>query len=243
MEDHVYPQMYRVEKEHWWFVTRQEILLRYIDRRLRLPDRTHVLDVGCGTGALLELLSRRFDAYGSDTAPQAIAFCRQRGLTRLHLGTLESYPASPPFDLITMLDVLEHTEDDRGLLRETLRLLRTGGHLLVTVPAFPSLWSRHDEMLHHKRRYTKSLLRRTLVESGFAVKHLTFFNTFLFPAAWARRTAGRVTGGDRANDLEIPGRGLNAVLKHVFALERVVLSSASLPFGLSLLCLAAKEGQ
>jgi SAM-dependent methyltransferase len=240
LEDYVYPHMYRVEKSHWWFVARQEILLRYIRDRLALPDGARVLDVGCGTGAILELFSRQFDAYGSDTAPQAIEFCRQRGLTKLHLGGLDTYPASTPFDLITMLDVVEHVEDDRTLLRVAHRLLGERGHLLIAVPAYPSLWSKHDEMLHHKRRYTKESLRRTVTGSGFSITHLTFFNSFLFPVAWAKRIGARVTGSDRANDLEVPGSAVNATLRAVFALERVVLSRGSFPIGLSLLCLASK---
>jgi len=232
--------MYQVEKRPWWFVARQEILLKYINRRLGLPAGARVLDVGCGTGAILELFSRRFDAYGSDTAPQAIEFCRQRGLTKLHLGTLDTYPPSAPFDLITMLDVVEHVEDDRTLLRGAHRLLRNDGHLLIAVPAFPSLWSKHDAMLHHKRRYTRDSLRQTVTGSGFSIVHLTFFNSFLFPVAWAKRVAARVTGSDRADDLEIPGVGVNAALRAVFALEHVFLTRASFPFGLSLLCLASK---
>jgi len=243
MEDQVYRQLYDVENEHWWFTARKEILLHFLDRRLPLPQTARVLDVGCGTGAILESFSRRYQAYGSDTAPQAIAFCRERGLTRLHLGTLETYPPSDPFDLITMLDMVEHVEDDGGLLRAARRLLGSGGHLLIAVPAFPSLWSKHDEILHHKRRYTRGGLRRVVEGAGFRVEHLSFFNTLLFPVAWAKRLAARATGSEKANDLDIPPRPLNAILRGVFRAERGLLPHATLPVGLSLLCLARKSGE
>ena len=240
MEDHVYPQMYRVEKEHWWFVARREILARYLEARAPLPDGARILDVGCGTGAILEMFSARHDAWGLDTSPQAIAFCRERGLSKLRLGPLAEFAAPAPFDLITMLDVVEHAEDDLGLLRDALPLLGDRGRLLVTVPAFPSLWSAHDEMLHHKRRYTRDLLRRRITEAGFVIEHITFFNTFLFPVALARRTLGRLAGMEQTHDLDIPAPALNSLLRRVFAAEGDVLRSGSLPFGLSLLCLASK---
>jgi SAM-dependent methyltransferase len=242
MEDQVYRLLYEVENEHWWFTARKEILLRYLDARLPLPPTARLLDVGCGTGAILESFSRRYQAFGTDTAPQAIAFCRERGLQRLHCGTLDTYPLSEPFDLITMLDMLEHVEDDDGLLRTGRRLLSDGGHILIAVPAFPSLWSKHDDILHHKRRYTRRGLRRLVEHAGFTVEHLTFLNCFLFPVAWMKRVAASATGTGEANDLEIPSRPLNGALREIFRIERRILPRASLPIGLSLLCLARKGG-
>jgi SAM-dependent methyltransferase len=174
-------------------------------------------------------------------SPQAIDFCRQRGLNKLHLGTLDTYPPAEPFDLITMLDVVEHVEDDVALLRTARQLLRRGGHLLVAVPAFPSLWGRHDDMLHHKRRYTKGSLRRVVGDGGFFIEHLTFLNAFLFPVAWARRAVARITGTQESNDLMIPARPINAALRTVFTLEKRIVPHTSLPIGLTLLCLARKE--
>jgi SAM-dependent methyltransferase len=186
------------------------------------------------------MFSSRFDAWGIDTSPQAIEFCRQRGLSKLHCGTLEEFTAPAPFDLVTMLDVVEHVEDDMGLLRAALPLLGPRGRLLIAVPAFPSLWSAHDEMLHHKRRYTRTLLRRVVTEAGFVIDHISFFNTFLFPAALVRRTVSRLAGQRQTNDLEIPPEAVNAFLRGLFSAEGTVLRRGSFPFGLSLLCLATK---
>lgn len=238
MDDHVYPLMYRIEKEHWWFAARQHILERYIASRIATPPKARVLDVGCGTGAILEMLSGTFQAYGTDLSPHAIEFCRQRGLQRLFLGTLSGYPRADPFGLVTLFDVLEHVEDDRSLLGDIYNLLEENGDLLISVPAFPSLWTKHDEILHHKRRYTKSSLRSVVNAAGFDIRHLTFFNTFLFPVALVRRGIARAFGAENVNDLEIPSSPVNTILRRVFSLEAGLLPHVSLPVGLSLLCWA-----
>lgn len=240
MEEHVYPQMYRVEKEHWWFVSRNRILLNYISKRLNLSTESNVLDVGCGTGAVLEEFSRRYKAYGIDFSQQAIDFCRQRGLTNVRLGSLDAFPSDQRFNLITMFDVVEHVEDDLGLLKEAHSRLERGGHLLVAVPAYQWLWSKHDEVLHHKRRYTQSSLATVFENAGFQIEHVTHFNALLFPLAVLRRVIGRLTGGNTADDLEVPAPAVNSILKNVFQLETDLIPHMTFPFGLSLLCLARK---
>ncbi len=234
MEAYLYPHFYRIEKEHWWFIARQEILLDYLDYHLRTSKETRILDVGCGTGAILEVLAQRFNAYGIDSSKDAIDFCRQRGLSNLFVGSLESYPGKNKFDIITMLDVVEHVKDDLSLFRQAHDLLKSGGSFLIAVPAFPFLWSQHDVILHHKRRYTKTQLKKVIASAGFTIQHMTFFNTLLFPIAVVKR----ILQPHKADDLEIPGRFLNTILKRTFMLERVIVPTASLPFGLSLLCLA-----
>ncbi len=241
MEEYLYPHFYRIEKEHWWFVARQHILLRYLEARVPAPASARLLDVGCGTGAILELLSRNYEAHGLDFSPSAIAFCRKRGLKNLFAGSIESYPRNQLFDIITMLDVVEHVDDDRGLLRAGGDLLADSGRLLVTVPAFPWLWSSHDVVLHHKKRYTKAQLVHLMNDAGFEIAHISYFNTFLFPVAVMRRFFARFHGSEATSDLEIPGSALNSALRSVFELEGGILAHASLPFGLSLLCLATKR--
>jgi SAM-dependent methyltransferase len=236
MEDRVYPHMYRVEKEHWWFAARLGILLHFIDRRVHAVPGTRVLDVGCGTGAILEEFSRRYQAFGIDPSPQAIDFCRQRGLTNVWAGLLNDFPADKPYDLVTMFDVVEHVPDDLALLTEARRRLAPGGHLLIAVPAYRWLWSRHDVVLHHQRRYTRGTLAPVVTGAGFVIDHLTYFNTLLFPVAVGRRLMQQVTGGETMDDLEIPAPGT------IFVMETPVVPSYSLPFGLSLLCLARNPG-
>ncbi len=242
MEEHVYPHMYRVEKEHWWFVARLKILLRFLSVRLHASSQTRILDVGCGTGAILEEFSRRYEAFGIDSSPQAVEFCRRRGLSNVSTGLLADFPSDRRFDLITMLDVVEHVDDDTGLLREARRRLTAAGHILIAVPAFPWLWSRHDDVLQHKRRYTRTSLGRVVTAAGFTIERMTYFNTLLFPLAVFRRFMAKVFNLPEMGDLEIPSRFTNSVLRRVFELEAGMLPSVSFPFGLSVLCLARSTG-
>jgi SAM-dependent methyltransferase len=241
MEEYLYPHFYQVENTHWWFVARREILLHYCANRRLLSHDTRLLDVGCGTGANLEAFAARCAASGLDASPHAIEFCRKRGLEHLFLGTLDRFPDDQRFDFITLLDVAEHADDDAGLLRAALQRLDAGGKLLLTVPAFPSLWGPHDVQTHHKRRYTKNSLGRLMNGSGFCIRHLTFFNMFLFPVAVARRFASNLRGSQRADDLDLPSPAINRILTRVFLLEKPLVPRMSLPFGLSLLCLAEKR--
>jgi 2-polyprenyl-3-methyl-5-hydroxy-6-metoxy-1,4-benzoquinol methylase len=242
MDDRVYPQMYRVEKEHWWFTARLGILLHFLHHRLQPSSKMRVLDVGCGTGAILEEFSRRFEAFGIDPSEQAIEFCRQRGLTNVWAGLLDDFPADRMFDLVTMFDVVEHVPDDVGLLKAARRHLVPGGHLLIAVPAFRWLWSRHDVTLHHQRRYTQSTLVPVVTAAGFAVEHVTYFNTLLFPLAVSRRFVQKLTGSETMDDLEIPAPAVNRLFRTIFEMETPVVPSYRIPFGLSLLCLARNPG-
>jgi SAM-dependent methyltransferase len=242
MEERAYPRMYRVEKEHWWFAARLGIFLHYLDRRVHATPQTRVLDVGCGTGAVLEEFSRRYQAFGIDPSEQAIEFCRQRGLTNVWAGLLNDFQHDKPYDLITMFDVVEHVPDDIGLLKEARRRLVPGGQLMIAVPAYMWLWSHHDVGLHHQRRYSRGTLAPVVTGAGFTIEHLTYFNTLLLPAAVGRRIVQQITGGETMDDLELPSPGVNKVLRTIFELETPVLPSYSLPFGLSLLCLARNPG-
>jgi SAM-dependent methyltransferase len=242
LEEYLYPHFYNIEKTHWWYAARQGILMDYLESRVKLRRDMRVLDVGCGTGAILELLAQRCNAYGLDFSPKAVDFCRQRGLQNLHAGPLSTYQPGVLFDLITMLDVVEHVDDDLGFLNDARRLLRPEGAILITVPAYPSLWSAHDVELHHKRRYRKAELRDRVTTAGFEIHHLTYFNSFLLPVALAKRAIARIMNTKGASDLEIPAGLLNAPLRGIFSFERYILPQTGFPFGLSLLCLASNRG-
>jgi 2-polyprenyl-3-methyl-5-hydroxy-6-metoxy-1,4-benzoquinol methylase len=240
VEEAFYRTVYEIEKIHWWCVARQRIVEDTI-RQIELPARARVLDVGCGTGAILEALSARFEAYGTDTSQLAVDLCRQRGLTNAFCCTLETFPQPGlRFDLVTLLDVVEHIDDDLGILREAHRYLRTGGWAVVTVPAYQFLWGPHDVVNHHKRRYTKKSLRRVLQAAGFEVRMLSYFNTILFPVAlvaWGAERLLRLAADPRPS---VPAGPVNALLTAVFASERYLLRSLALPYGLSLIALARR---
>ena len=139
MKEHTYPIMFRVEQSHWWYTGRRQILSGFLeDICRRVTDRRpRILDVGCGTGANLLMLSKFGDAEGVDLSEDALAFCRERGLENVKLGAAEKLPYDDgTFDLVTALDVVEHLDDDLGGLSEMRRVLRPGGRVLLFVPTF-----------------------------------------------------------------------------------------------------------
>ena len=170
---------------------------------------------------------------------------------RAYASTLLNKPVAPAFlpdnigftgdtfDLVAMLDVLEHIEDDVGSLRALRERLREDGSILITVPAVPWLWSDHDEIHHHKRRYTKAGLRQVLQQAGLKVDHVSYFNTLLFPLALAQRLASRFSSKKFAGD-SMPSRFVNGMLKSVFAFENRLAWRINLPVGLSLYAVARR---
>jgi SAM-dependent methyltransferase len=231
------------ESSHWWFVARRRIVLRMLRRELDEPPPAglRLLDVGCGAGGMLGHLARFGSAIGVDPSPDAVAYSAARGAD-VRLGTLPDglpFGADDRFDVITLLDVLEHVDDDDASLRTLRRLLAPAGLLVMTVPAFPFLWSGHDVVNEHRRRYTRPQLRQRLVTAGFDVRTLSYFNTALFPPIAAVRLLRRLSrGADEGGDLGVVPAPLNAVLGSVFAAERHVLPHVSLPFGVSLIATA-----
>lgn len=240
MEEEHYRKFFEIEERHWWFVARQKIIADVIQRRCGIARGANALDVGCGTGAILKLLSQQYTAYGTDTSELAIDFCRRRGLTTAFCCTLDSFPHPDlRFGLITALDVIEHVDDDLGVVRQAAGYLEPGGALLVTVPAYQFLWSAHDDRNHHKRRYVRPRLRDVLVRAGLKVEMLSYYNTLLFPLALIERLTEKLLRL-RNDELALPPPILNRLFEFVFALERVPLRATSFPFGLSLIAVARK---
>jgi ubiquinone/menaquinone biosynthesis C-methylase UbiE len=241
-------EMYAVETSHWWFAGKRLLFKRLLRERLARPG-LRLLDVGCGTGAV----AVDFGAHGwlcaSDRSPDALAFVRSRGVRNVVASDAAVLPfADASFDIVTAFDVIEHVEDDYAMALELARVLRPGGALAVHVPAWPSLWSRHDELLEHKRRYTRRALRRLLLDTGFALEHLGWASATILPAAVVMRTASalgarRATHGraqddaDKAELFSLP-RPLNTAMLGVYRAETAVAASVGLPFGLSLAAIA-----
>lgn len=227
------------DRLHWWFRGRLAVILASL--RSALPPRpVRLLDLGCGTGNVLAALGQFGDAVGMETHPDLVAAARAAGLD-VRVGRLPDDLVVPPgwAEVVLLLDVLEHLDDDAAALGTARRALREGGLLVATVPAYQWLWSAHDVALGHRRRYTAGGLHRLVETAGFSVVRLSYFNTLLFPAVALTR-AWRRWRGDTRHDLRRPAPALNRALERLFALERHIVPRCALPFGGSLLLLARR---
>jgi SAM-dependent methyltransferase len=242
MDQRLMRTMLDVDERHWWYRGRREI----IDGELaRLPIRHEgrALDAGCGSGRTLTELARYCPRVaGLELSPEAAEVARDRGEFEVRTGRVEELPwAAQTFDLITCLDVIEHTPDDVVALRELRRVSRPEAWLLVTVPAYQALWSKHDEMNHHFRRYSRRRLERAVTDAGWQLERITSFNSLLLlPAALVRLWQRRRLAQDRyTSELHLPPRWLNRLLELPLRAEsRWLGPGRTLPAGLSLLAVA-----
>jgi SAM-dependent methyltransferase len=241
VEDWRYQELYEVEDRHWWFRARRDVLWALVERA-RLGPSPRILDAGCGTGRNLIEFARLGPAEGVDLSPQAVEFCRRRGLTGVREARIEALPYEDGrFDLVLATDVIEHLPDDGAALDELLRVTAPGGRLIVTVPAYRWLWSRHDLSHHHFRRYTRRMLGERLLEHGWEPLLGTYFYSSLLPAVAVVRAAHRVrdraTGNGHANgksDLHLSPSSLDRWLAlPVRAEARIIGRGRSLPAGVS----------
>ena len=227
-----------LDEHHWWYRGRRLIVCGEIDR-LALSDGAAVLDAGCGSGRMLEELEAYGDVSGIELDPQAADLAASRGVADVRVGRLEELPwEDETFDLITCLDVVEHTPDDVRTLVELRRVSKPGAWLLVTVPAYQALWSLHDVANHHYRRYGRRSLRRAAVEAGWGVRRITSFNSVLLAPAAAVRLAQRrrAVDEDYSPEVSLGPPWLNSLLEMPLRGEaRWLRGEHTLPFGLSLL--------
>jgi len=243
MKEHTYPIMFRIEQSHWWYTGRRKILASFIEDICRCVTdrRPRILDVGCGTGANLLMLSKFGDAEGVDVSEDALAFCRERGLENVKLGAAEQLPYEDgTFDLVTALDVVEHLDDDLAGLREMRRVLRPGGRVLLFVPTFMFLWGLQDDVSNHRRRYRMPELGRVLEQAGFEIERTTYANITFFMPILAMRKLMRLTGIKAESENNINVSAFNGMLGRMLGAESFLLKYINIPFGVSGLCVARK---
>jgi SAM-dependent methyltransferase len=231
-------QTHRVEDRHWWYRGRRGVLKVVLDK-LGLPQDASILDAGCGSGRNMVELARRGTVTGVELSPTSVARARERDVGEVLEGSVLELPFDTAhFDLAVSLDVIEHLREDRSALAELRRVVRPGGALLITVPAYQWLWSGHDEINHHHRRYNRKLLTQAAQEAGWQVERTTHFNSLLLPAAVLMRALDRVRPGttESSLDLWIPPAPLNWLLERPLALEAALIGRGGrIPAGLSLL--------
>ena len=235
MERKVYEQMAELDSRHWWFTARRRILDGLIERVVRPPNNARILELGAGTGHNLAMLSRFGEIEASELDPVARELASERlgrPVVEAALPDLGMFPQGS-YDMVALLDVLEHVPDDRSSLKAIHGLLKPGGALLLTVPINPWMWTAHDVAHHHHRRYRKHQIRELAEKAGYKIELLSPFNSLLFPPIAAVRLAGKLTGRDDSDDA-MPSPPINKILDTVFGLERSLIGRVPMPFGVSL---------
>lgn len=257
MQQHTYAIMDRVEDSHWWFVGRRAILESFLRDIVQSSELTgaaadsngpaeagtqnlRILDVGCGTGANLEMLSQFGSAEGVDVSDEALEFCRRKGLA-VQKGLAEKLPyADETFDITTALDVVEHLDDDIAGLKEMHRVTKTGGYSLIFVPAFMWLWGVQDDISHHRIRYTRKQIVERLEKAGYKVERATYANFTFFAPILGGRTLMKLTGIKPDSENNINVSALNGLFGKIFSAERHILKNLDFPFGVSIVIVARK---
>ncbi len=247
MKHEEYERMYRFEDRYWWFIARRHLILTLLGQHYPATGKLQILDIGCGTGAMLDDLAPFGTVVGADFSPEALQFCVTRGVhASLSRADVRRLPfADSSFDVVTAMDIIEHIDDDKAAASEIFRVLKPGGRLLASVPAFQSLWSEHDEALHHYRRYTVPRFKDLVQRVGFSADKISYTVTSLFPPIWAYRQVSnllpkrRAAGEKKANLVTFAGPVNTALLK-LSQWETGLVSRFSLPFGVSVVCVARK---
>lgn len=241
------------EDAHWWFASRTRALITLMDQFLPKTPGFRLLDVGCGAGNMIHHLSRYGQVKGLEIDPRPVKMARQRGYD------VEQFDATQPmpfgdnsFDAVTTLDVIEHNQDDLAILADSFRVLKPGGHMIITVPALMWLWSHNDDINAHVRRYTAAELKQKLIQTGFTVRRVTYNNFFIFPLAAAlillRRFAKakpqlashHLSEEEYQVEMEPASPLVNAVLTLIGKIEAALIGRVNLPIGTSLIAIGQK---
>jgi SAM-dependent methyltransferase len=242
MEASVYEAEAHNEETHWWFVGRRKLFSELI-AELGTEHDAPILDAGTSCGTNLRMLRDGgfTNVLGLDLSEHAARFCGDKGFGEVRIGSIEQMPFSDAsFDLVLATDVIEHVDDDLCALREIHRVLRPGGHTVITVPAFQSLWGFQDEVSHHKRRYGRLQLETLARQAGLLLEKRFYFNYLLFAPIWLARRAMRLWRPNIRSEGDINTPFVNKFLGGVFAVDVATAGLIRPPFGVSLLLVAAK---
>lgn len=241
MEDWSFDFLNEIESQHWWFTARREIVLDVLKRFLPARQPLKIVDVGCGSGFFLKELTQFGNAEGIDASSAALRYAGEQ-LQRVRWGALPDHLpcADEDYDVVTLLDVLEHIQDDAAALVRLRQTLKANGLMVCTVPAFPALWSMQDELGHHYRRYRSYELAQKMESAGFVVRKISYYNCLLFPLV----LGGKLLQANRKRSLSLlqtPPRPMNALLRHLFSLEKFWLRRHIFHFGVSILAVGEKS--
>lgn len=241
MRKDLYEDLYNLESKHWWHISKRRAVRQLIEK-YNFEENPQILDIGCGTGKNMEELQNLGSVSGLDSSNEALKYCKKRGLNKLILGTAEKTSlGSSLFDVITLLDVLEHTEDNETL-KEMNRILRKNGIIIITVPAFSWLWSNWDVILHHKRRYTKNSLKEVLEKNNFEIVKISYLYSFLvIPAFFVRKLKQYFFKEAYPSDFKLSNPFINMLLGGLSQIELLLSDIIPLSFGTSIFAVAKKN--
>ena len=238
---------YKMERDHWWFRVREEIILDHFMSHIYKDKPLQILNVGAATGRSSEMLEPFGQIQSIEYDEPSYQFCRDVLNMKIDQGSITALPyADHAFDCVCAFDVVEHVEDDQKAIEELFRVCKPGGKIFITVPAFMSLWSNHDVVNHHFRRYRKNQMIRLFVPHGGKLLRTTYFNFFLFIPIFLVRSLQKLFTRKKQEELKpdndmIESGFINAVFKSIFAFERHLLKKINFPFGVSLLVLWEKK--
>ena len=244
MERHIYARMAEIDRDHWWFVGRRRIVTALIERFRPRAGPLSILEVGAGTGSNIEMLQAFGTVDAVEPDDEARAFASARTGLEIKGGYLPDGVRleNGRYDLIVLLDVLEHIPEDRIALASLAAKLAPGGRLLLTVPAIPALWSGHDVAHHHHRRYTRRTLNAVVRAAGFRPIHRSAFNSLLLPAVVGVRAINKLLGRKGGDDDRMPSARVNRLLATLFGAERHLAVRGLLPVGVSIALVAEPVG-
>lgn len=242
MDKSYYRIFFEVQKKHWWFVAKKKIVLDLIRRFVPARGGHKILDIGCGSGLMLNALEQIGETNGMDMSDDAISFSREIFDGTVKKGMLpDNIPyENEYFSLVTALDVIEHVDDDCTALKAIRSKMTPGGQAIITVPACMFLWSEHDVLNEHKRRYTLNELKEKLLDAGFTIEKISYFNTFLFPLISLVRIVNNTLKHKGGSDVDLPHPVVNYILEKIFSLEKFFLRLINFPVGVSVLAVVRK---
>ena len=233
--------MFALEDSYWWFVGRHDLVLGFVREVYGERRDLRILDIGCGTGAMSRKLAPWGSVVSADFSPLALSYSRRRNLNLLCASDAMRLPfRDESFDLVVAMDILEHVSDDSAALSEIYRVLKPGGRIIATVPAYQSLWSGHDVALMHFRRYVAREVGERFAAAHLRTQKLSYAMTFLYPAVWLiRRLFWRRTKNPSASIVSVPG-WVNSLLVRILSAENALVRRVRLPFGVSVFGMAQR---